>query len=142
MSGQLRIYCLCLLPLLFACADPASQTPHRLPPKPRASRSFSDITVSSGVGAFLHSDGSSGRRYFPEQVAGGCVIFDYDNDGWPDIFFSNAAPLPGYKGAPPRCALYHNNHNGTFTDVTRAAGAACAGHYGIGAVAGDFDNDG
>jgi hypothetical protein len=76
-----------------------------------------------------------------EQVGSGCAFLDYDNDGWLDIYLCNGAPLPGYRGPRPLNALFHNNRDGTFTDVTQAAGVGCA-RYSIGCAAGDYDNDG
>jgi hypothetical protein len=100
-----------------------------------------DVTAASGLARFTHTDGSSGRRFFPEQVGSGCAFLDYENDGWQDIYLCNGAPLPGYRGPRPRNALFHNNRDGTFTDVTEAAGVGC-GHFAVGCAAGDFDNDG
>ncbi len=100
-----------------------------------------DVTEKAGI-HFRHVNGASGRKYYPETFGSGCVFLDYDGDGWLDIFLVNSGPLPGYKAeTPPTCALYHNNGNGTFTDVTKQAGLAVP-MYGMGACAGDYDNDG
>ncbi len=75
-------------------------------------------------------------------MGSGVCFIDYDNDGWQDIFLVNSMDWPGHKsGAPSYPALYHNNHDGTFTDVTRAAGLAVES-YGMGCAVGDYDNDG
>ncbi|HZO88202.1 MAG TPA: CRTAC1 family protein [Chthonomonadaceae bacterium] len=105
-----------------------------------ASGRFVDIAAQSGI-TFQHTDGSSGRKFFVEQMGSGVAIFDYDNDGWPDLYFCSGAPLPGYKGPKPSNRLYHNNHDGTFTDVTEKAGVGC-GRYAIGVAVADYDNDG
>jgi hypothetical protein len=103
---------------------------------------FRDATDACGI-RFVHSDGSSGHRYIVETVASGLGLIDYDGDGWPDIFFLSGAPFPG-DPAParrPSCALYHNNRDGTFTDVTAASGAGLT-NYCLGCAVADYDNDG
>ena len=84
---------------------------------------FRDITEAAGI-RFVHTDGSSGRHYFVEPYASGLGLIDYDGDGYLDILFLNGAPLPGaaQPSQPPTCALYHNNRDGTFTDVTASSG--------------------
>jgi hypothetical protein len=101
-----------------------------------------DVTASTGI-TFRFTDGASGRRYIVETVVAGLAAFDYDGDGLVDIYFLNGAPLPGAetKEEVPRNALYRNNGDWTFSDVTQAAGVGDTG-YGMGVVAGDFDNDG
>jgi hypothetical protein len=102
---------------------------------------FVDVQDSAGV-KFKHTDGSSGRHYFIEQIGAGCAFVDYDNDGLLDIFVINGAPLPGYKGPPnPHSELWHNLGNGKFENVTEKSGLGGM-HYGHGVCAGDFDNDG
>lgn len=100
-----------------------------------------DATAETGI-AFHHTDGSSGKRYIVETVASGLATFDYDGDGWIDIYFINGRPLPG---APPDPAaknrLYRNRGNFHFEDVTEKARVADAG-YGLGVAIGDYDNDG
>jgi len=91
---------------------------------------------------FVHTDGSSGKRYMVETVIGSLAIFDYDNDGWLDIYFVNGTPLLGTKlETPPRNQLYRNNGDWTFTDVTIASGLGDM-QYGMGVVVGDYDQDG
>lgn len=100
-----------------------------------------DVSTKVGI-HFRHTDGSSGEHYIIEPMSAGLALFDYNNDGFIDIYFLNGAPLPGYKGPPsPRDALYRNNGDWTFTDVTEQAGVGDTG-YGLGITAGDFDNDG
>src|SRR5208337_44680 len=103
---------------------------------------FRDITASSGV-RFVHTDGSSGRHYMVETVASGLGIIDYDGDGYPDLLFLNGSPLPGAPkpARMPTCELYHNNRDGTFTDVTASSGLGVPG-YAMGCVVADYDNDG
>ncbi len=100
-----------------------------------------DVTKDTGI-TFKHTDGSSGRRYIVESVASGLALFDYDRDGDVDIYFLNGAPLKGTKvDPPPKNALYRNDGNFKFTDVTTQAGVGDTG-FGLGVAAGDFDNDG
>ena len=89
-----------------------------------------------------HDNAMSVRRYLPESMGPGVAIFDYDNDGWMDLYFTNSGPADFFAPAHPlRNALYHNNHDGTFTDVTEKAGVA-GRDFGIGVAAGDYDGDG
>ena len=100
-----------------------------------------DVTAQSGI-TFRHHDGGSGEGYIVEGVAGALATFDYDNDGLVDIYFLSGAPLKGtVVDKPPRAALYRNNGDWTFSDVTDEAGVGNRGH-GMGVVAGDYDNDG
>jgi hypothetical protein len=100
-----------------------------------------DVTKQTGI-SFVHTDGSSGRRYIVETVCCGLALFDYDRDGDVDIYFLNGAPLPGTKvTVPPKNALYRNDGNWKFTDVTEQALVGDTG-YGLGVCAGDYDNDG
>ena len=103
--------------------------------------SFTDITTAAGL-QFHHVDGRSGERYFLETVGSGAAFFDYDRDGWIDIYFVNGADLPGFRSPQsPTNRLYRNNGNNTFTDVTEQAGVGDTG-YGGGCAVGDYDNDG
>src|SRR5207237_1191169 len=77
----------------------------------------------------------------PETMGPGCAFIDYDNDGWPDIVLVNGENSPGHPGPASTLKLYHNNHDGTFTDVTRKAGLAIP-MFGLGVAVGDYDNDG
>jgi hypothetical protein len=101
---------------------------------------FTDATAPAGI-RFRHNSGAFGRKYLPETLGSGAAFLDIDNDGWQDILLVNSRNWPGRTGPPSYPALYRNNRNGTFTDVTRAAGMA-VDMYGLGVAAADFDNDG
>jgi enediyne biosynthesis protein E4 len=102
---------------------------------------FTDITAKSGI-KFTHNNGAFGRKWLPETMGSGCAFIDYDNDGYPDILLINGEDFPGHQhlgATTPK--LYHNNGNGTFTDVTNKAGLAIP-MFGLGVAVGDYDNDG
>jgi hypothetical protein len=104
---------------------------------------FKDETEKAGI-HFQHVSGSFGKKLLPETMGSGVVVFDYDGDGYQDILFINSCYWPGHEeaGQPaPTLALYRNKHDGTFEDVTEAAGLKIT-MYGMGATAGDYDNDG
>ncbi len=91
---------------------------------------------------WAHSSGKSPEHYLPETTGAGCAFLDYDNDGWMDIYFVNSGKCDFFDPQPPlRNALYRNNRDGTFTDVTERAGVA-GGGYGQGVAVGDYDGDG
>jgi len=103
---------------------------------------FVDIAARAGLTAKTEAGEEKMKKYIIETTGGGAAFFDYDNDGWPDVFMVNGTTLDGPpKGQEPTSHLYHNNHDGTFTDVTRKAGVALTG-WGQGICAGDYDNDG
>src|SRR5690349_16781513 len=84
---------------------------------------FRDITAQAGI-HFVHNNGAFGKKYLPETMGPGCAFIDYDGDGWPDILLVNGTDFPGHEKAATTPKLYHNNHDGTFTDVTRRSGLA------------------
>jgi hypothetical protein len=91
---------------------------------------------------FKHDNALSSRRYLPESMGPGVAIFDYDNDGWMDLYLTNSGPADFFQpGKPLHNALYRNNHDGTFTDVTEKAGVG-GSDFGIGVAAADYDGDG
>jgi len=107
--------------------------------RPEARPLFVDVTSKAGI-TFVHKSGASGEKYMVETFGSGVAWIDYDNDGFPDLYFVNGAP-----GAAN--ALYHNNKDGTFTEVTQHAGVAASGGasakaYKTGVAVGDYDNDG
>jgi enediyne biosynthesis protein E4 len=114
--------------------DAAGRQPDRRAPV------FSDITATAGI-RFHHNSGAFGKKYLPETLGSGCAFLDIDNDGWQDILLVNSKNWPGRSGPPSYPALYRNNRNGTFTDITRQAGLAVE-MYGMGVAAADYDNDG
>ena len=108
---------------------------------PAQSITFADITAKSGI-RFTHNNGAFGKKWLPETMGPGCAFIDYDNDGWPDILIVNGQDWPGHaKSGATTPKLYHNNHNGTFTDVTRNSGLGIS-LFGLGIAVGDYDNDG
>ena len=106
-----------------------------------ASPWFTEVSAKAGI-RFKHTDGRSGQRYFLETLGAGAAWFDYDRDGDLDIYFVNGAGLPGAEfDVSPTNALYRNNGNMTFTEVTNGAKVGDGG-YGFGCCVGDYDNDG
>jgi hypothetical protein len=110
-------------------------------PQSHAQIRFRDITAQAGI-HFTHNNGAFGKKWLPETMGPGCAFIDYDNDGYPDILLVNGEDWPGHPhGGATTPKLYHNNRNGTFTDVTRQAGLAVP-MFGLGVAVGDYDNDG
>src|SRR6201988_4552180 len=104
---------------------------------------FTDLAAKAGLTAMNIFGGKDTKKYIIETTGTGVAIIDYDNDGWPDIFLVNGTTLEGSPaGKSPTNHLYHNNHDGTFSDVTRQAGLADASGWGQGVCVGDYDNDG
>ncbi len=99
-----------------------------------------DVTAAAGV-QFRHNSGAYGGKLLPETLGAGCAFLDYDGDGWQDILLVNGMDWPGHRRQRSSLSLYRNNRNGTFTDVTRAAGLDVE-MYGMGVAVGDFNNDG
>jgi hypothetical protein len=99
-----------------------------------------DVTAKTGI-TFKHA-ADPAKKYIVESMSGGVIVFDYDRDGWPDIYFTNAPTVEmAINGQKTRGALYHNDHDGTFTDVTEKAHlkSLC---FAMGGAVGDYDNDG
>lgn len=104
---------------------------------------YEDITKKSGLASFVHKSGTPEKNYILEVPGSGVALLDYDNDGWLDIYLVNGSTFAALNGKEkaPRAALFHNNHDGTFTDVTAKAGVANE-RWGFGVAVGDYDNDG
>lgn len=120
---------ICLLPLalLFQTRPPVT---------------FEEVPAATSKISWVHDNAHSPDRQLPETVGAGCAFLDYDNDGWMDIYFVNSGPSDFFTPSKPlKNALYHNNHDGTFTDVTDKAGVA-GGKFGMGVAAADYDGDG
>jgi len=118
----------------------ASPSPSPTPPRPSGAIEFTDVTAEAGI-RFKHNSGAFGKKYLPETIGSGAAFLDYDNDGWQDILLVNSMDWPENKKRRSFPALYHNNKDGTFTDVTAQAGLGVE-MYGIGVAIGDYDNDG
>jgi enediyne biosynthesis protein E4 len=120
--------CLLAAALLFSAAPP-----------PASKVQFTDTTTQAGI-KFVHNAGKTGKKYLPETLGSGAAFFDADGDGWIDILLVNGKDwIP--RGRHTTAALYRNNHDGTFTDITRGSGLDVE-MYGIGVAVADFDNDG
>src|SRR5258705_271478 len=105
-----------------------------------ASIQFRDVTQQAGI-RFVHNNGAFGKKFLPETMGPGVAFIDYDNDGWPDIFLVNGMDWPGHVQKHSTPKLYHNNHDGTFSDVTHKAGLDVE-LFGMGVAVLDYDNDG
>ncbi len=104
---------------------------------------FEEIPASQSGITWVHENGLSPERYLPETLPPGCAFLDFDNDGWMDIFLVNSGPSDFYSPKKPlRNALYKNNRDGTFSDVSEKAGVAETKAFGMGVAVGDYDNDG
>jgi enediyne biosynthesis protein E4 len=126
------------LVLICAAATALAENGRDVPAPP--SITFQDLTQKSGI-HFVHNNGAYGKKYLPETMGPGVAFIDYDNDGWPDIFIVNGTNWPGQPSKHSTPKLYHNNHDGTFTDVTHKAGLDVE-MLGMGVAVGDYDNDG
>ena len=111
-------------------------------PAGRGPVSFEEVTPQASKINWTHNNAQSHDRQLPETVGAGCAFLDYDNDGWMDIYFVNSGPSDFFVPASPlKNALFRNNRDGTFTDVTDKAGVA-GGKFGMGVAAADYDGDG
>jgi hypothetical protein len=134
------LVCMCAPAIGSAQSAPVvkASAPHA--PQPSAATQLVDITARTGI-HFSHMS-TPDARYIVESMSGGVALIDYDQDGYPDIYFTNAASVEmGLAGKKAKSALYRNNHDGTFTDVTDKAGVGypC---WAMGATVGDYNNDG
>jgi enediyne biosynthesis protein E4 len=130
-------------PALPVPPAPPALPPHPTPAQPALPASlFEEVPASTSGISWIHENARSPQRFLPESLGPGCAFLDYDNDGWMDIYLVNSGPCDFYQPAKPlKNALYRNNRDGTFTDVTDKAGVA-GGTFGMGVAVGDYDNDG
>ncbi len=143
--GKKRLLLLFLLILGAGCHRREAQTAETKPAsavlrEPGIEVHFEEISEAAGI-HFTHTNGASSKKFMPETVGSGIAFLDYDNDGWQDLLIVNSTHWPDSKAAPTTSHLYHNNRNGTFTDVTQEAGLGFE-MYGMGVAVGDYDNDG
>ena len=125
---------------LMLGADPASVAGSQQRGSPAPGFRLVDVTSSAGLN-FSHNSGAYGEKLLPETLGAGCAFVDYDADGWQDILLVNGMDWPGHKRQRSTLRLFHNNRNGTFTDVTKNAGLDVE-LYGMGVAVGDSNNDG
>jgi enediyne biosynthesis protein E4 len=136
-----RIY-LCFLMTVVAASSPAGDSQTGKTPDAPVAVHYTDVRKAAGI-TFVQDSTQSDEKYYLETMGTGAGWIDYDQDGLMDLYFVQSAATEIYKPPHPlRSALYHNNGNGTFTDVTEKAGVGGEGHYGQGVAVGDFDNDG
>src|SRR5690348_1315827 len=130
------------LQLLGSTASGAAVGFDRDGPQADAAPFFEEIPPAVSGIHWSHTAGLSSEMYVPETMGPGCAFLDFDNDGWMDLYLVNSGPCDFWRPKKPtRNALYKNNRDGTFTDVTEKAGVA-GGTFGMGVAVGDFDNDG
>ena len=134
--------CVALAIISIGSMDARGTARHAAPQQATAATRvrFEDVTRAAGI-HFVHNNGAFGKKWLPEAMGPGVAFLDYDNDGWQDILLVNGMDWPGHAHKRSTLALYHNNHDGTFTDVTQKAGLAVE-MYGMGVAVGDYDNDG
>jgi hypothetical protein len=155
MARWERFLAQCLSLIICFCVNPTSGKTQNLSSAKKASHPYPandihpgpawlvDVARQAGIVMENVNGENDSKKYIIETTGSGAAIFDYDNDGWPDIFLVNGSTFDGnkLKAQPPTSHLFHNNHDGTFTDVTRAAGLEFTG-WGQGACVGDYDSDG
>jgi hypothetical protein len=131
------------LALLFLCVCATFAAKSQQQPKTKPIAYFTDVAKKAGLTMVNTFGGVTTKKYIIETTGTGVAIFDADNDGWPDIFIVNGTKLEGEKAAGEAASnhLYHNNHDGTFADITKKAGLVHTG-WGQGVCVGDYDNDG
>jgi hypothetical protein len=129
-----------LLAAASIAAEQSRSGPAAAKPTAPAAIRFVDASAAAGI-RFRHVSGATGRKYLPETMGSGGAFLDADGDGWQDILFVQSRAWPGSAPSRSVMALYRNNRNGTFTDITQAAGLAVE-MYGMGVAAADYDNDG
>jgi hypothetical protein len=136
-----------ILPVLIAgltcLADPPALPKTLAAAAPLNGVRLRDDTARSGI-TFRHTSGDARKRYILEVNSGGVALFDYDGDGWLDVYFVNGSTIDALRAGrgETRAALYRNTRDGRFSDVTSTAGVANVGRWGMGTCVGDYDNDG
>ena len=138
LARHAQVLAVCAAVAVIASAPATGGRPQNKAPTPGVR--FEDITATAGI-RFTHNNGAFGKKWLPETMGSGVAFLDYDNDGWQDVLLVNGADWPGHVRRHTTLALYHNDHDGTFSDVTRKAGLAVE-MYGMGVAVGDFNNDG
>ncbi len=154
MIGAARCFqfaCLILLGFVSAAVSPQlalAQGPYPATSAHTAPAWFVDVSAQAGITVHNVNGSATTKKYIVESTGSGVAILDYDRDGWPDIFLVNGAELPSSQqaagqnaAAPPTSHLFHNNRDGTFSDVTAKSGLGLSA-WGQGACVGDYDNDG
>ena len=142
LSPDVVVYALLWLLTLAPLRAHAQQHPYPASAAHPAPAWFVDVAAQAGLTLRNTNGSDTAKQYIVESTGSGVAILDYDNDGWPDVFLVNGAPLPdAHNEARPTSHLFHNNHDGTFTDVTRGSGLEET-FWGQGACVGDYDNDG
>ena len=138
VPGRARVFTQSIsLALALATSAPLPFT--RAESKGDDSPLFVDVTAAAGI-RFRHNSGAFGRKYLPETMGSGVAFFDADEDGWPDILLINSKNWPGRPGLSSRQALYRNNRDGTFGDITTPSGLGIE-TYALGVAVADYDND-
>src|SRR5215213_4417251 len=131
-----------LLFIVLAGDLPLASGAQRTPARAKAVVTFEEVPAKTSGITWVHNNAHSPERFLPETVGAGCAFFDYDNDGWMDIYLVNSGASDFFTPSTPlKNALYRNNRDGSFTDVTGKAGVA-GGTFGMGVAAADYDGDG
>jgi hypothetical protein len=139
----MRMRGLLALILMLSSVGLAQQSPYPAVSAHPGPAWFVDVSAKAGIAVRNVNGGAATKKYIVESTGSGVAILDYDHDGWPDIFLVNGTELPGTAIAADHATshLFHNNHDGTFSDVTLKSGLGLVG-WGQGACVGDYDNDG
>ena len=146
LLGMLHALILVVAFGVAACSDPgppSTSTSSASGSSGAPSVVFTDVTKAAGLGDYRHETGATGNKYFPETLGPGCGFIDYDGDGWLDIVLVGGGTWSASAAeGPPALWLFRNNQDGTFSNVTSAAGLSKARAYGYGVTVADYDNDG
>jgi enediyne biosynthesis protein E4 len=139
--GNAATLLLAAMLVFFPSTDTCAQKPAK-PADPPVTVHYTDIRKAAGI-TFVQDSTTTDEKYYLETMGTGVAFLDYDQDGLMDLYFVQSGATDAYKPPHPlRSALYHNNGDGTFTDVSDKAGVGGEGHYGQGVAVGDYDNDG